>query len=591
MTLSFHRKRIQPGFSWLLVAAGLTASLSLTACGPKPLPPEVAQQVKATVQIEPEALPASLRNQKERVRAWKETQAFYNKRNHQLAWSNEKGPLPRAQELLTVIDKLGSEGLDVRRYSRDHLATLIQEVDAIESFEDPQAQRRLVDLDVQLTYTFLTLASHIATGRLQPETLRIDWYTKPRNVDLDTHLAKVVDQGGEGEMEKVLRGLSPAAEDYDRLRRALARYREIEKQGGWSEVPAGPVLKKGDRGARVQALRARLAASEDLQAAADASGQQQAPAVFDDALAAAVSRFQSRHGLDSTGVVDADTQEALNVPLQVRIAQMVANLERWRWMPSDLGERYILVNIPEYRMELVESGRPALAMRVVVGKTQSRTPVFSDQMTYLELNPVWNLPNTIASEEIVPKLASDPSYLARNNMEVVKGWSDDAESVDPGSVNWASLGQNGSDYRLRQRPGGSNPLGKVKFMFPNEWDIYLHDTPADHLFSQEERDFSHGCIRLEKPLALAEYLLKDDPDWTPQRIQETLATNEQTTVKLPKPLAVHLVYWTAWVEQNGTVQFRKDIYGHDTTLFKALNEEPGVLLDLSAIRGEVQAAK
>jgi murein L,D-transpeptidase YcbB/YkuD len=305
-----------------------------------------------------------------------------------------------------------------------------------------------------------------------------------------------------------------------------------------------------------------------------------------------VARFQGRHGLDPTGIVDADTLEALNVPLGDRITQMVANLERWRWMPNDLGERYILVNLPEYRMELIENGKPALAMRVVVGKTQSRTPVFSDQMTYLELNPVWNLPSTIAGDEIVPKLASDPSYLARHDMEVVKGWSNEAEPVDLGSLpSLAVLADSGSGYRLRQRPGAQNPLGQVKFMFPNEWDIYLHDTPADHLFAKEERDFSHGCVRLEKPIALAEYLLKDYPNWSPQAIQEALASGEQKTVKLPKPLAVHLVYWTAWVEPNGTMQFRKDLYGHDTTLVAALEKEPPVWLDLSAIRGDVQAAK
>jgi murein L,D-transpeptidase YcbB/YkuD len=593
------------------LAAGLLAFLAFTALtlggcdrGPKPLPPEVQRLLQTTVDVETDNLPAAIRDQKERVRAWKETQAFYRKRNFQLAWVDANGPLPRAQEMLDTIARLGTDGLDVRRYSRDRLAAEVQELDAVESFDTPQAQQQLVDLDVQLTYTFLTLASHVASGRLQPEKLRIDWYTKPRNVDLDVRLEQALAQKEEGALEKSLREIAPPAEDYARLRDALAQHREQATQGGWPQVPAGSTLKKGDQGERVQALSARLAASGDLQAPAQANAQQPAggqpqpgaaaaaPAVFDDAVAAAVSRFQARHGLDPTGAVDADTLEALNVPLQARITQMVANLERWRWMPNDLGERYILVNLPEYRMELVENGKPAVAMRVVIGKTQSRTPVFSDQMTYLELNPVWNLPSTIAGDEIVPKLASDPSYLARNDMEVVKGWSDEAETVDLGSLpDLAVLADSGSGYRLRQRPGAQNPLGKVKFMFPNEWDIYLHDTPADHLFSREERGFSHGCIRLEKPIALAEYLLKDDPNWSPQAIQETLASGEQKSVKLPKPLAVHLVYWTAWVEPNGTVQFRKDVYGHDTTLVKALDEEPPVRLDLNAVRGSVRAAR
>lgn len=608
MQISFPSSTAKASYRPGLLAGLLTflafGTLTLTGCdrGPKPLPPEVQRLLQTTVDVDTDALPASIRNQKERVRAWKETQAFYRKRNFQLAWSDANGPRPQAQELLDTIGKLGNEGLDVRRYSRDRLAAEIQAVDALESYDTPQAQQQLIDLDAQLTYTFLALASHVSSGRLQPETLRIDWYTKPRNVDLDVRLEQALANKGEGELEKALRAIAPPSEDYARLRDALAKYREQATQGGWQQVPEGPNLKKGDQGVRVQALAARLAASGDLQASAPArtetpaqgqpNGGATAPTVFDDAVAAAVARFQGRHGLDPTGIVDADTLEALNVPLGTRITQMVANLERWRWMPNDLGQRYILVNIPEYRMELMEGGKPALAMRVVVGKTQSRTPVFSDQMTYLELNPVWNLPSTIAGDEIVPKLASDPSYLARNDMEVVKGWSNEAEPVDLGSLpSLAALGDSGSGYRLRQRPGAQNPLGQVKFMFPNEWDIYLHDTPADHLFAQEERDFSHGCVRLEKPLALAEYLLKDDPDWSPQAIQEALATGEQKTVKLPKPLAVHLVYWTAWVEPNGTMQFRKDLYGHDDALVEALEKEPTVRLDLNAIRGDVQAAK
>ena len=569
-----------------LTVLGFFLGLVLVGCGPKPLPPEVAKLVQSTVDVKPENLPAAVRNQKERVRAWKETQAFYSKRQFQPAWSNEKGPQPQAEELLTVIDKLGSEGLDVRRYSRDRLAAQIEQVKALKSYEDPQAQHELVDLDVELTYTFLTLASHVATGRLQPETLRVDWYTKPRNVDLDVKLTQALAK--EGEMEQVVRGMAPPSEDYARLRTALASYREQAAQGGWPQVPEGPALKKGERGVRVQALRARLLASKDLQGSPQPAASQTSGAdLYDDALAAGVARFQARHGLDPTGAVDADTLEALNVPLSFRVSQMVANLERWRWMPSSLGERYILVNVPEYRMDLVEGDRTALTMRVVVGKVQSQTPVFSDQMTYLELNPAWNLPDTITRDEIVPKLASDPGYLSRNNIEVVKG----SEAVDPYSVDLSQLGQAGSGYRLRQGPGAQNPLGKVKFMFPNQFDVYLHDTPADHLFSREERDFSHGCIRLEKPVELADYLLKDDPKWSPQAIQAALATGEQVTVQLKKPLPVHILYWTAWVEKDGTVQFRKDIYGHDAALFEALDKEPPVWLDLSAVRGEVQAAK
>ena len=226
------------------------------------------------------------------------------------------------------------------------------------------------------------------------------------------------------------------------------------------------------------------------------------------------------------------------------------------------------VNVPEFKLDLIAAGKTALTMRVVVGKAQSRTPAFSDKMTYLELNPEWNIPGDIAKKEILPKLAADPGYLARHDMEVVPG----------------------SEHRLRQRPGKDNPLGQIKFMFPNQFDVYLHDTPADHLFDRAERDFSHGCIRLEKPLELAAYLLKDDPKWTPETIQQAIDSGEQQKITIPHPLPVHILYYTAFVDPDGTVEFRKDIYGHDAELAKALAAEPPVWINLDQVRGSQRAA-
>lgn len=553
----------------------------------EPLPPAVAQIIRETVTVQ--TLPASLKDQKERVRAWEEMRRFYEKRGFTPAWSDSSGPLPVAQELIQAIAPLGVEGIAPGRYQPEKLEALRREVEEIESFEDPHAQRRLADLDVELTNTYLTLAAHLAVGRLQPEKLRIDWYTKPRNVDLDARLEQALAQ--EGGLTNALRSFTPPHEEYARLRQALGRYREIAAKGGWPTVPADEDLKKGATGDRVQALRLRLAATGDLavQAPAGAKGQPAPPPVYDDAVAAAVSRFQKRHGLEVTGVVDEETLAELNVPAADRVRQIQVNMERWRWMPATLGERYIYVNVPEFYMRLFEGDRVGMEMRVVVGKDQSKTPAFSDQMTYLELNPAWNLPNTILSEEILPKLASDPGYLARNEMEVVKGWGENEEVVSFADL--SELGKPGSPYRVRQRAGRANPLGQVKFMFPNEFDIYLHDTPADHLFDRAERDFSHGCIRLEKPLELAYYLLKDDPKWTPEAIQATVSSGEHASIKLPRPLPVHILYWTAWADADGTVQFRKDVYGHDAALEEALADEPPVWIEPASLRGEVRAAK
>ncbi|HYG61679.1 MAG TPA: L,D-transpeptidase family protein [Thermoanaerobaculia bacterium] len=560
----------------------LAALTVLAACrGDEPMPPEVSQILRQTV--ETQTLPASLKDQKEQVRAWEEMRRFYAARQFQPAWSDSRGPLPEARELLAAIDQLSAQGIDPRRYRKDELAALLPEKGWKDLADDPREQRRVADLDAQLTFTFLTIATHTAVGRLQPDTVRTDWYTKPRNLDVDGLLNRALQSQEEGAIQKALRGMTPPGEEYARLSQVLDRYQQIAEKGGWPSIPAGPELKPGDGGPRVAALRARLAAEGDLAANAAAG------AAFDEPLAQAVSRFQRRNGLEVTGKVDEATLAALNVPAEDRLRQLVVNMERWRWMPSDLGERYIWVNIPEFRMDLFEGDRPAVSMRVVVGKEQSRTPVFSDKMEYLELNPFWNLPDSIINEEVLPALAKNPDYLASHEMEVVQGWEADAPAVS--SYDPSQLGKPGSEYRLRQRPGAANPLGKVKFMFPNRFDIYLHDTPADHLFDRAERDFSHGCIRLERPIELAQYLLKDDPKWTPEAIQAKLASGETTSVPLPRPLAVHLVYFTAWADENGVVHFRDDVYGHDAKLAAALMEEPPVPLDLPAIRGDVRAAR
>lgn len=535
--------------------------------GNQPLPPEIAGLMRQTV--EAKTLPAAFKDQKELIRAWGEMRSFYEQRGYQPAWFNSRGVRPQAAELIQAIPPLGVDGLDVRRYQPDRLNALVQEAKTIKSFDDPESQRKLVNLDAELTYTYLSLATHLATGRLQPEKLSVEWYTKPRNVDLDARLGAALNADTPGEIVKVLRSYNPPYPEYERLRKALVDHRAIAGRGGWGTVPPGSTLKTGDHGPRVAALRSRLAASGDLPAAAPG---QPVPDTFDAALAAAVSRFQRRHGLEVTGKVDKDTLEELNVPVADRIQQIQVNMERWRWMPGSLGDRYILVNVPEFKLDLIEggkieAGKPALTMRVVVGKTQSRTPAFSDKMTYIELNPDWNIPDDIAKNEILPKLAADPGYLERHDMERVPGTD-----------------------RLRQRAGEDNPLGQIKFMFPNQFDVYLHDTPADHLFDRAERDFSHGCVRLEKPIDLATYLLKDDPKWTPESIQAAIDSGEHETITLKRPLPVHILYYTAFVDPDGTVEFRRDIYGHDAELERALAAEPPVWISPDLMRGSQRAA-
>jgi murein L,D-transpeptidase YcbB/YkuD len=294
-------------------------------------------------------------------------------------------------------------------------------------------------------------------------------------------------------------------------------------------------------------------------------------ACFDDRLVTAVAGFQGRHGLTADGVVGERTLAALNVPVEQRIRQIQLNLERWRWMPEDLGSRYVLVNIPGFQMQVVEAGQVVKTMRTIVGQKSRPTPVLSSKITYLEINPYWYVPSKIAREDLLPKIQENPSYLVRQNFRVFDSWDKDARELNPFTINWASLNEAHFPFRLRQEPAAHNALGRVKFMFPNELSVYIHDTPAKSLFKRSSRPFSSGCVRVEAPLELVALLLRHQ-DWDQARLAEAVASNQRQVVILDDPMPVHLVYLTAWVAAGGETHFREDIYGHDQTLLSALNE-------------------
>jgi L,D-transpeptidase YcbB len=345
----------------------------------------------------------------------------------------------------------------------------------------------------------------------------------------------------------------------------LAHYRTIASHSGWPQVPAGPTMQMGDHDPRVKILRQRLWVTEELPHTAAKEGKD--AEWFDDAVEKAVRRFQQRYGLQADGVVGASTLAALNVPVEARMRQIAVNMERWRWLPRQLGRRYILVNIARFSLEVIEDAKPVMSMRIIVGKPYQSTPVFNAAMTHLVVNPSWHVPPSIAKEEILPLLRRDPGYLVRQNMRVSQGGGGE---TDPRSINWLQVSAGNFPYRLRQVPGANNPLGRVKFLFPNQFSVYLHDTPNPELFSRTVRTFSHGCIRIEKPIDLAIYLLRDDPSWSRGKIRQAIARGLERTVSLPAAVPVYLLYWTAWVDEDGVVHFRDDIYQRDTSLEKAL---------------------
>lgn len=339
----------------------------------------------------------------------------------------------------------------------------------------------------------------------------------------------------------------------------LLKYREIAKRGGWLAVSRGPSLKKGDKAERVIELRRRLIVTEDIsgKAATDQS-------LFDDELQDAIIRFQKRHGLKVDGVVGRETIKALSVPVEKRISQIEINLERFRALSNGLGERYICINIADFELKVVEHGHSVMNMKVIVGKQYWHSPVFSSEMTHVIFNPSWYVPNSIAVGEILPKIKEEPDYLNKESFKVFSKEKNRLKEIDAAAINWADVTAENFNYRFVQVPGIKNPLGKLKFVFPNEYFVYLHDTPAKVLFEKSSRAFSHGCIRIEKPVELAEYLFRDDPSWTSERISAMIERGKEVKVSLPAPVTIHILYLTAWVDEENVLQFRDDIYGRDT---------------------------
>ncbi len=487
--------------------------------------------------------------------------AFYEERLYCPAWmgGRSRGAI---RALLEAIDKAGSHGLRADDYHAAALrSALARHVDGGAA----AGASALADIDLMLTDAFFVYASHLLAGRVDPATFDPEWIASPREIDLARLVRTALESG---RVAAALKDLEPIDPGYALLRNALERHRRIAATGGWEPVPGGPALRAGDENARVALARARLIAGGDLAAAPPED-----PGRFDGSMEEAARRFQVRHGLTPDGVIGAKTLAAMNVPVEERIRQIELNLERWRWLPQDLGDPHVLINIPDFSLVVAEAGKRALTMGVIVGRRYRRTPVFSDTMRYLVFNPSWEIPTKLAIQDKLPLIREDPGYLQRERIRVFDGWGGGAREIDPSRVDWSSLGPERFPYRLRQEPGPWNALGRVKFMFPNRFNVYLHDTPGRELFMREERGFSSGCVRVEKPIELAAYLLGRDPDWTLESIESVIASGVETTVPLPQPVAVHLLYWTAWVEAaDGSLRFRPDIYGRDALLQRALDE-------------------
>jgi murein L,D-transpeptidase YcbB/YkuD len=459
---------------------------------------------------------------------------FYSQREYRPAWTGTEG----ARAVLAAVEGLSSHGLEPADLPLAELR--------LAAAEEEPGPRRQAEREVLLTSTLARLVAQLGSGKVDPRLLYPEWnYAPPPGLrDAVATLEQVV---AEPDLGQAVEALAPRSPEYAALRRALADYRKREERGGWESLPAGPSLKPGMRDARVPALRARLAAEREATAAAPGP-----PTVFDSALSAALARFQARHGLQPDGVLGARTLAELNVPLATRIDQIRVNLERLRWVARDQVGDHLRVDIAGYSARLQVDGQVAWDSKVVVGRPTRRTPVFRADMEHLVLNPAWVVPPTILREDVLPKVARDPGYLAAHDMRMV------------------SLGQGrGAPYQIVQAPGPKNPLGQLKFMLPNPYTIYLHDTPARRLFQRAERAESSGCVRLEKPLELAVLLLNDPERWSREALQAELAKGRTRTVYVRRQVPVLLLYYTAEVE-GGEVRFRPDVYRKDGAVLAEL---------------------
>lgn len=467
-------------------------------------------------------------------------------RDYKPLWVRDNGPKAKARDVLDVFRSAGKLGLNPNNYR-------IAQIERMMTVTTP---RELAELELLLTRAFIDFGRDINRGVVLPNE------ASRENAITSKELGALTLIDGAENADYIadyVRTLEPQSPEYQRIKGALATYREIAKKGGFPVIPKGPALKPGVSDKRIPLIRQYLLLTGDLPKGADQQSD-----LYDADLLAAVKWFQYRHGLTDDGILAATSFEAMNVPVASRIRQIELNLERRRWMDDDLGPYYILVNVADQELKVVKDGKTIHTAKVVVGKPYTRTPVFSEKMKYVVLNPFWNVPPNIANGEYLPKLKRNPGVLRKENIRVFNA---SGTQVDPYSVNWSAVKR--MPYSLRQDSGPKNALGKVKFMFPNRFNVYLHDTPSKSLFNKDLRIFSHGCMRVQNPLDLAALLLADE-GWTPARIDSAVAQGRQRIINLKTQIPVHVTYLTAWVNKDGSVQFRRDPYNRDAELAEAL---------------------
>jgi murein L,D-transpeptidase YcbB/YkuD len=473
----------------------------------------------------------------------------YKQNGFRPIWTRDK-----LEEMMQLIREAPTHGLDPADYEPDKLFTLFTQL--LQNPDDAARAR----VEILLTESLIRYGAHRRYGKVEARKMDPDINFRRESFGNQSTSQNILDALSSSSLADFIEKAAPTGPYYRHMQDWLARYREIQSQGGYPVVPPGPTLREGDSGPRVQAIRARLTASGDLEAAGDGTR-------YDSALKDAVIAFQKRHLLDADGIVGTRSIEAMNIPVEKRVDQIRLSLERMRWVTEERASTLVVVNIAQYRTNFFKDGELAWSTRAMVGKNYRKTPVFRGDIAYMEFNPTWTIPPGILRNDTLPAIKKNPNYLAEKNIEVI---DNKGRVIDPSTVDWNQYSRS-VPYTLRQTPGPHNALGTVKFIFPNKHFVFLHDTPHRELFDRPERAFSSGCIRVEDPLKLAELLLDDPAKYNRSTLQSVIDSRETQRIHLKPKIPVVIVYLTAGLDEDGEIVFMHDVYNRDQRVLDALN--------------------
>lgn len=481
---------------------------------------------------------------------------FYEKRDFMPAWTERE----KIDHFFGLIESMILEGLNPKDYHQEELIRLREE---LKNTANPSAEL-IADYDITLSDALLRIFYHLFFGKVDPERLDANWniYTEIDINDAARWLQSAIDSP---DINKYFAEKKSKYRFFNLMRQALAKYRALDVEGGWPVIPPGETLKPGMEDSRIPLIRERLILTDDYKGPNSSDEY-----IYDEVLELAIKHFQIRQGLNPDGVIGKNTLEEMNIPVEKRIEQILVNLERGRWVYRDISDKFILVNIAAFFTEYVKDSEIVWKARAQVGKDYRQTPIFNADLQYIVFNPTWTVPPTIMAKDVLPAIKKDQSYLKRKKMKVIdrKG-----KIIDPAKLDWDKYNSQNFPYIIRQDPGPHNALGRVKFIFPNEHFVFLHDTPSKALFNRESRAFSSGCIRAEDPFGLAEKLLDDEKKWNRDKIMELIRSEKTKTVHLKTPVPVLLLYATAFpAYEDDIIEFRKDIYNRDAAILKGLRD-------------------